>query len=595
MLAWHPLKHVFSHVTAMSSQASSAAYYPPYPQTSQFEYDQFGYGYNWHRQNHPPPPAEPAAVSQDQFQAMQAQILELKQLISSTQRSRSRSSSPGRERTRGSGKDRSRSPHVRRRSRDDRSSQSRSLSPRGEEPIYEDIDSDIDDTADTEITMDAIKLARGRFLVEHAARDPNIDLDNKFHVDYLTEKYYSDNAVIALIRRSRQLPVEGREAGGHVSGGNHTSVPPLGRTYSSKASADPDDPEEEEDHRREKLLVRKCLETHLPGLTGSQPAKVDPTKKRAKLDPWLNELDTEPIKKEDILGWPIHHRMKATRQSVFKKLGEHTQVERDAKLSRSRYNRVPDSILPSSGPRHLWYHADDPGWEDKQPRDYLPLKVENTKTPKTFTCDLSDARDILSRNLKISKRVNVELHMNDYFSAVVSKAFPADSADRKSHEDMLRMWRLNLSDLACLTTANVVSHQIYERHMAFDRDTRGEILKLPALVKSKFCMLPSDSSEKVFGAQTEDFAKALADIREDCQLQTRRPIVVDAAGNTKMNFRGKGNLPYRGASRQSGGGRGKPFSSRPQVPHQRKPGDYKARGRGGYRGKNPRPQTPKKN
>ena len=313
---------------------------------------------------------------------------------------------------------------------------------------------------------------------------------------------------------------------------------PVTRPESPKAPSLSEDDEEAKKNKEAKALIRRVLRNGL-AVTKVTPAVVRTEGKRAQLkDKWHNPLDADAQSDEDKLGWPLHARVDNVRKSLYEKIASHDGVLSESKAKLTSYNRVPDSILPSAGAKHLWYHGEDPGWGDRVPKDALPIQPSRTaSTQVNALVELADLRALRDRAKRGVKYTNVLAHVIDMVTAISARNLEPDSEDWDLMKDISDMASQAITGLAADTQANVISHQVFERHIAMERDGRLEVHHLLAVQKGRARVTPVDSDTHTFGTERKVLEADIIRQKEE----SRRPITIQ--GSTSSH-----------APKQTGGG-----------------------------------------
>ena len=251
-------------------------------------------------------------------------------------------------------------------------------------------------------------------------------------------------------------------------------------------------------HAKERGLIRRILKEGLP-LTGVQAVRIQPDSKRAVLkNTWHKSLDGTSSEPEAKLGWPLHRMVADTREAIYEKLTDHavTKKEQEAKLT--KFDRVPETILPTSGHDFYWTTAPDPGWDKDRPKDPYPLILKNSPNPVVMI----DRADLTNRNTRDKESVkvaNVVAHGIDIMHELAERHLPP-GADRDLFSDTLEIVRDAAAKLLINTQASVISSAVFERHQTMARDDKVQLNSLHEAKKAKARLGPVDSDDYVFGS-----------------------------------------------------------------------------------------------
>ena len=347
---------------------------------------------------------------------------------------------------------------------------------------------------------------------------------------------------------------------------------------------------EERENLKAKAMIRRVLTDGL-ALTGSQAVPAYLENKRAKAETWYTGLDVRQSS-DDKLGWPLHSRLASVRKCISQKLATHPVMAADAKHSLTKYDRVPESILPSAGPKYLWYHGEDGGWDDRRPSDIHPLKSQGAGELKKASVEVADLRAMQARFKAVSRYGNVLAHSVDMLREIVSAHVPKDHPQRQLASDVLEISGNAVSGICGAAAAGVIGHAVYERHMAFSRDDRHQVMSLDDLKKARAALGPVDSSEYLFGGDRTTLEKELKSTREDA---VSKPILVDERGHLKKqsSFRGGPSTSSASGTGKKGGrshgtksgGAGKSKSASKSKSSKDKDYGGRSKGKGGKGGK----------
>ena len=193
----------------------------------------------------------------------------------------------------------------------------------------------------------------------------------------------------------------------------------------------------------------------------------------------------------------------------------------ESKVKLTKYDRVPDNILPTAGAKHLWYHGEDPGWGDRIPKDALPIQPSRTaSTQVNALVELADLRTLRDRAKRGVRYTNVLAHVMDMVTAISARNLEPDSEDWTLMSDITDMAMHAITGLATDTQANVISHQVFERHTAMERDGRLEVMNLLPVQKGRARVTPVDSDTHTFGTERKVLEADIIRNKED----SRRPV-----------------------------------------------------------------------
>ena len=115
---------------------------------------------------------------------------------------------------------------------------------------------------------------------------------------------------------------------------------------------------------------------------------------------------------------------------------------------------------------------------------------------------------------------------------------PAESPDRELIEDTLFIMKRTLDNMVGSTVATSVSHNIYERLLTQERDSRRTLYKLDSRKLALARLGPIDSDTYVFGSQRDPLKQhILQKIDEHKQIVIAKPTM---AGVKPFNKPGQG-------------------------------------------------------
>ena len=349
-------------------------------------------------------------------------------------------------------------------------------------------------------------------------------------------------------------------------------VQPVGPAQSAEGT------EESPENLRAKQLIRQVLTEGL-ALTGNEPVSLPQEDKRPTLSPWGDTLDGVVKPQEEKLAWPVHFRVKDIRAAITSKLG--SLAPKEATVDATRYDRVPDSIVPLTGPRYLWLSGPDPGWSDKLPSNIEPLQSSMAvKNDRVAGVQLQDLRAVQASFKQITALSSVLSHSLDIFAKVLPQV--PDGPDKTLANTTMEVARTAASTMAAVATQRVISHTIFERHRAQNRDDRYDFMSLPAEVRAAARLGPVDSDVHVFGSHRTWLETQLKARREDLRSAVlSRPLQVDTHGNLK-------NQPFRAQS--SAKGKGSRASRGGKVPSRSKASEDKSRAEQDKENSKPKPK-----
>ena len=429
-----------------------------------------------------------------------------------------------------------------------------------------------------------ITLRRGLLMARWIKSDQNVDnvkFSDRDEVLCLSHVLFPDTAVCADILANPSSTKAGQwltaDQGAVATTASATlTVAPAGPT---DIQGDPDQEHTPSQLRRAKELIMNLLSNGLE-LTGTKPAPAFIDERRASNPSWHEPLDSEGPSTDqgEKLGWPIHPRIKEVRAKLHEKLQMHAQREKEASASSQKYDRVPDTILPSPGPKYIFWQQEDPGWGDKRARDPHPLQ---SRKRSTVTVDLEGLRANQKRYKHIIQYQNVVAHTLDIEHALLKECTTPGSKQRKVANDALEAARKALLATIYAATAGVTSHAIFERRLAFSNDSRVDST-LPVEQRVKACLAPIDHADYLFGADRSRLEKDLKSHRDDVQSQINKGhgtrVVVEEKGLYKpASFRSSSS---KGKSPNHQAGQGQKQHQTGSSAHNQRGGSRRGRGRG---------------
>ena len=230
---------------------------------------------------------------------------------------------------------------------------------------------------------------------------------------------------------------------------------------------------------------------------------------------WPSVMGAPPKDKEEILGWPKHDRWQRHEDSLTGPEGslwKPVNVERERNLGLTKYNRVPDNLMPIQGPLYQWRHGVIPGMGVKPPTLEFPLMAaQDKKDPKTVTVDLADLRSIHARNRRMLEYGNAICHTSDILMELASRYIPEGVPERAIMNDAFQIGREATQNVLATGVANHQSHVIFERLLLEQRDTRKSVLNLDSRLKAQARVMPSNSDTYILGAEYTKLEKDLKD------------------------------------------------------------------------------------
>ena len=278
--------------------------------------------------------------------------------------------------------------------------------------------------------------------------------------------------------------------------------------------------DKEEEIKMSKARIKRVLTQALP-ITGAQPVKIKNEDKRAVVaDDWSSSLDNASQETEEMWGWPQHARWKLYDAALTGKEGclrRQKEVDKEGKLPITRYIRIQDDVVATRGPKFTWRHGDLPGMGDKVPPHTHPIRTQKaTETERRqVTVDIADLRLLNERNKQQLKYTNVLCHTTDILHKLAQRNTDSGSADRQLIEDTLKVAKSTLENVLGAQTAQHMSHIIYERGLAMQRDNRRPVMSLLPHKAASARLAPHDSDEFLFGSERETLEKDIKDLQED--------------------------------------------------------------------------------
>ena len=132
--------------------------------------------------------------------------------------------------------------------------------------------------------------------------------------------------------------------------------------------------------------------------------------------------------------------------------------------------------------------------DDRRPSDIHPFKSQGAGELKKASVEVSDLRANQARYKAISRYGNVLAHSVDMLREIVSTHVPKDHPQRQLASDVLEISGNAISGICGAAAAGVIGHAVFERHLAFARDDRYQVMKLEDLKKTRAALGPVDSA-----------------------------------------------------------------------------------------------------
>ena len=340
-----------------------------------------------------------------------------------------------------------------------------------------------------------------------------------------------------------------------------------------------------------KARTRQVLTTGLArigtsAVKAAQDSKKRPMEKmRAAVAAWSAGLDEEPEEREGKLGFPIHPVVSSSRTAILEGLNLPGNLAKEAKLDSTRYDRVPEAVIPLPKPKWQFYCGEDPGFETSQPKQLDPLRVLDGKMPEKVVIKRADLLSVRNRLQKVGQFANVAAHGLQVLQKLCADHIP--DGERSLAEDTVKMTKDALEGVCGLSAAGVVNHTIWERQLAMKHDSRYQLTdQLPELERARIRVRPIDSNDMLFGADRAALEETLRKAKKDFEDSNR--VVVQPKKPSGQSFRGsssRGRASYRTSSAARGnrsrGGAPGGGSSRPSKPSKRARSSRPGRSRGG--------------
>ena len=338
-----------------------------------------------------------------------------------------------------------------------------------------------------------------------------------------------------------------------------------GATASSSGSAgevssaqDPDTaPDREQELKNIKAKLRRVLLRGLP-LIGAKAVELKPEEKRAHVaDSGHHTLDGSAQQKELLWGWPQHPLWRKHEDALIGtegRLNKQDHVDKESKLTNLDYIRIDSETIARKGPTFLWRHGEMPGKSDKLPTNADPMDYtqgDNQKERSTTSVKRADLRNLYYRNLTLTKYTNVMCHGTDLLHKLAARNTKPDSPDRELFEDTLFIMKRTLDNMLGATVASGVSHNVYERLLAQERDNRRTVFKLDPFKLARARLAPIDSDTFIFGTQRT----VLKDhIKE--KIDEKKHVVITTGGAAKpFSKPGQGGQRAGGGKKTTGAGK----------------------------------------